>query len=130
MNYKASLVQIVNFFKTIVSKIWIFALKLIHFESFTFMCRFFSGASTNYKEILNDKNVVLLFAFQTIHLIHISLKIVYLCQDCCSLAPSHIKRVEKQAANHNFIINMTWMISSVHQSQSSTGKIRVSPGTL
>ena len=78
MNYKASLVQIVNFFKTIVSKIWIFALKLIHFESFTFMCRFFSGASTNYKEILNDKNVVLLFAFQTIHLIHISLKIGYL----------------------------------------------------
>ena len=111
-------------FKTTGSKILIFALKLIHFESFILLASHICFA--NKKEIhIKGKYILfkkliffLLFAFQTIHLIHISLKIVYLCPDYCSLAPSQMKFGEKQGVNHNFIIDMTWMILSVHQSQS------------
>ena len=109
-------------FKSTASKISIFALKLIHFESIfrLWHVHVFWIGSTNEKYILAKKIFLLLFAFQTIHLIHISLEIAYLCPNYCSLAPSEIKRVKIRAANHNIIIDMTWMILPVHQSQSST----------
>ena len=100
-------------FKTTGSKILIFALKLIHFESFILLASHICFA--NKKEIhIKGKYILfkkliffLLFAFQTIHLIHISLKIVYLYPNYCSLAPSQIKSVKIRAANHNFLIDMT-----------------------